>query len=447
VAIAAPDPSSSALPSVANALDSPTRDGRFDAYLWLAIGGLVLAMVRGRSEPAVLAAPFLLALLVGARGSRRLEFGDSVINLDDTQVVVGREVHGTIVIDRPSALALEVMLPSSRAFETGGEPLSWRVPAGTGPVRLPFTMTTHVWGNHTIGPLIVRARRPGGLYRWEGGIGGENVVRVLPATEQLSRLLSPRSSRASWGVHRSRVVGSGSEFAEVRPYQPGDRMRDLNWRATARVRKPHVNRHHVERAGEVVLLIDTSADAIADASNLGQEALARGARAAWAVANVHLKAHDRVGLLTHGRVSTWLAPDSGNRARHQLLGTLLAVGADAAANRRTVSGTPERLVPPDALVVGLSPLWDGRLVTMLQSLRAKGRNVTMIVIDMSDQLPSETIEQQWSQRLFQQLVEARLAALERSGIPTVRWRTGEPIGGVVRQLQMAGSRNSVGAAR
>jgi uncharacterized protein (DUF58 family) len=444
VALPAPVPAG---PSADNVLDSPTRDGRFDAYLWLAVGGLVLAMVRGRSEPAVLATPFLLALLIGARGPRRLEFGPSVINLDESQVVEGGDIRGTIAIERSSSLALEVLLTPSRAFRTGGEALTWRIPAGSGPVRLPFSVTSTVWGNHTIGPLVVRARRPGGLYRWEGTIGGEREVRVLPASEQLSRLLSPRSSRASWGVHRSRVVGSGSEFAEVRPYQPGDRMRDLNWRATARVRKPHVNRHHVERAGEVVLLIDTSADAIADASSLGEEALARGARAAWAVANVHLKAHDRVGLLTQGRVSTWLAPDSGNRARHQLLTTLLTVGADAAANRRTVGGAPERLVPPDALVVGLSPLWDGRLVTMLQSLRAKGRNVTMIVIDMSDQLPSTTIEQQWSQRLFQQLVEARLAALERSGIPTVRWRSGEPIGGVIRQLQIAGSRNSVGAAR
>lgn len=438
-------------------LDQPTRDGRFDAYLLLAIGGLVLAMIRGRSEPAVLAMPFLFALVVGVRGQRRIAFGQSAIAIDSPNIVEGRDLHGHLMIDRSTNVALEVVLPIGRAFvadpsrsggaTAGPNGLAWRVPAGSGRVRLPFTLTGSTWGNHTVGPVRVRARRPGGLYRWEGTIGGEHDVRVVPATEPLKRLLDPASSRASWGAHRSRLVGSGNEFAEVRPYQPGDRLRDLNWRATARVQRPHVNRHQIERAGEVILMLDTAADAVSDASQLGEMALAKSARAAWAVANVHLRAHDRVGLLTHGRVSTWMPPASGGRARHALLGALLGVGAAAAANRQSVSAAPERLVPPNALVVGLSPLWDGRLVTSLQALAAKGRNVTMIVIDTSDELPAATPEQQYAIRLFQQMVIARRSALERAGIPTVLWRSGEPVASVIRQLQLISHRTGVGARR
>jgi uncharacterized protein (DUF58 family) len=408
----------------------------------LAIGGLVLAMARGRTEPAVIATPFILALAFGVRGGRTLHFGPSVMRIDSSHVVEGGDVIGQVTIERESPLALEVMLPQSRALAADNEPTSWRVPAGSGPVTLPFRLKASTWGNHSIGPVIIRARRPGGLFRWEGEIGATEQVRVLPAVEQLTRLLEPKSSRASWGVHRSKAVGTGSEFAEVRPYQAGDRLRDLNWRATARVKRAHVNKHHVERAGEVILLVDTSADAIADASELGQAALARSARAAWAVANVHLRAHDRVGLLTQGRVSTWLAPASGQRGKYVLLDTLLSVGADAAANRRKVSGAPERLVPANALVVALSPMWDGRLVTMLQGLSAKGRNVSMIIVDMSDHLPAGSPEHDYARRLFLQLVEARAQALERSGIPTVVWREGEPMAAVVRTLQMRSSHGS-----
>jgi uncharacterized protein (DUF58 family) len=434
--------------SVEAELSKPTRDGRFDAYLLLAIGGFVTAMLRGRPEPAVLATPFAIALALGVRGSRTIRLAWRV-EVSSLSIIEGDRVRGEVIIDRPEALALEVTLMGHDALDAIAPEtsLSWRVASGTGEVRLAFTVTGQRWGRHGLGTLVVRARRPFGLFRWESEIGQGPDIRVLPTVEHLRRLLDPASSRAAWGVHRSRLVGTGTEFAEVRPYHPGDRLRDLNWRATARLREPHVNRHHVERAGEVVLLIDTSTDAVRDASEIGQAALARSARAAWALASVHLAAHDRVGLLTHGEVSTWLSPNSGDRARYQLLETLLGVGGDVAARRHRFATPADRMVPPSALVVAVTPLWNGRIVTTLQALRAKGRPVAAVIVDMSDAFPSDAEHERQAQRLFNQLVEARAAALHVSGVPTVAWAEGQPMAGLVRTLQLVEARSRVGAAR
>lgn len=434
-------------------LTAPTRDGRFDAYLLLAISGFVVAMLRGRPEGAVLATPFALALALGVRGGRTLGLAWH-FELASTQAIEGDQIHGTLVIDCPESVELEVAILRHNGLDliSPASQLGWRVPPGTSQVRLPFTLTGQRWGLFSLEDVTVRARRPFGLFRWEHNLGSGPTLRILPTVERLNRLLDPASSRASWGIHRSRWVGSGTEFAEVRPYQPGDRLRDLNWRATARLGDPHVNRQIVERAGEVVLLIDTTIDTAGTSSTVAQTALARGARAAWALASVHLSAHDRVGLVSTGEVNTWLSPNSGERARYQLLETMLSIGGDVVAGRHTktnhsTNSTPDKLIPPAALVVAVTPLWNARIVTSLQAMRAKGRPVAAVIIGMSDAFPDEHEHQRQATRLFQQLVDARVQALKDANVPTVDWDPGQPVAALVRSLREVAGRNLVRTQR
>jgi uncharacterized protein (DUF58 family) len=434
-------------------LAAPTRDGRFDAYLLLAISGFVVAMLRGRPEAAVLATPFALALALGVCGGRTLTLMWH-FEMDASQAIEGDRIHGTLILDRPESVALEVAVLSHGGLQpiTPADRLAWRIPAGTSQVRLAFAVTGRQWGRFTLDEVTVRARRPFGLFQWEEVLGAGPAIRILPTVERLNRLLDPATSRASWGIHRSRSVGTGTEFSEVRPYQPGDRLRDLNWRATARLRDPHVNRQIVERSGEVVLLIDTSTDTRDMSSTVAQAALARGARAAWALASVHLSAHDRVGLVTAGEVSTWLSPSSGERARYQLLETMLSVGGDVVAGRRTPSthstnSTPDKLIPPAALVVAVTPLWNTRIVTSLQAMRAKGRPVAAVIIGMSDAFPAEHEHHRQATRLYQQLIDARVQSLKEAGVPAVDWDPGQPIAAFVRTLREVAGRSTLGARR
>jgi len=64
----------------------------------------------------------------------------------------------------------------------------------------------------------------------------------------------PRALMA--GGHLSRFQGRGVEFDEVRPYQPGDEIRNMDWRVTARTGKPHTKLFREERERPALLLLD-----------------------------------------------------------------------------------------------------------------------------------------------------------------------------------------------
>ena len=60
------------------------------------------------------------------------------------------------------------------------------------------------------------------------------------------------------GEYHSAFKGRGMSFAEVREYQPGDDVRDIDWNVTARFNRPYVKVFEEERELTVMLLIDVS---------------------------------------------------------------------------------------------------------------------------------------------------------------------------------------------
>jgi len=128
-----------------------------------------------------------------------------------------------------------------------------------------------------------------------------NGVRVtLPELIQLSQnasalSLSPptiiRTQQA--GHYQSAFKGRGMEFDESRPYQPGDDMRHLDWRVTARTGKAHTKLFHEERERPVFLWIDYRAPMFFATRGIFKSVFAARAAAllAWST-NYH---NDRVG--------------------------------------------------------------------------------------------------------------------------------------------------------
>jgi uncharacterized protein (DUF58 family) len=239
-------------------------------------------------------------------------------------------------------------------------------------------------------------------------------VRVLPDPERLNRILHPHESHAVWGQHPSRRLGDGHEFAELHPYTPGDRLRDLNWAATARLRRPIVNRHHPELAGELVVALD----AFDDGSTGSTEALSRAARAAWALTSMHLRANDRVGLMGLGGSTQWLPPAGGRLARYRLLDTLLGIGGEAADRvARTVRVPP---VPGAALVAVLTPLHTRAALEAVARWRGHGRSIVVMVIDGVELLEvPDTESDRLARRLWMAERRRRVEELGALGVPVV----------------------------
>lgn len=309
-------------------------------------------------------------------------------------------------------------------------------------VDFPVHLHASRWGRHSVGEVWLRLRLPFGLLSWTGRVGGGPTVRVLPNAERLDRILHPHDSRAVWGQHPSRRLGDGHEFAELRPYTPGDRLRDLNWAATARTRQPVVNRHHPELAGQVVVALD----AFDDGSTSSTEALARAARAGWALASLHLRANDQVGLLGLGGSVEWLPPAGGRLARYRLLDSLLKVGGDAAARVAQTRRYPR--VPPSALIIALTPLHTRDTLDAVAAWRTHGRSVAVIVLDGVDLLGQPRSEsERLARRLWAVDRQRRVDELKSLGVPVAIMPPDGSLAPVVAALGRAGRRRAWGGAR
>jgi uncharacterized protein (DUF58 family) len=390
-------------------------DPRLAAYLVSGFGALIAAIATGRHELAALGAPFVALAAIGLMAREPAEVRGKV-RLNEDRAVEGDVVEGEAWVDWDGEAEVDVTLAGGRGV-TPVEPapvVGWSLPLGQGPVTLPFTLRASSWGVHDVGALWVRVRGPGGFVIREHKLAAAPTLRVLPTELRLSRLLKPAEPRAIAGLHTTRSRGHGTDFAELRPYRPGDRLRDLSWGTSARLGVPWVRVNHPERTGTVVLLLD----AVFGGAQ-GSEALARAARAAWAVASMHLRAQDRVGLLARGRTAAWLPPRGGRRARWMLLDELLTVGRAAEDLSRRRYPRRRVTVPSDALIVGVTSLRSQTFAPDLLHHRRNGHTTVTLVIDTSDLLPNagSRIEAAARRILIAQRDTER-HALERGGIPT-----------------------------
>ena len=109
------------------------------------------------------------------------------------------------------------------------------------------------------------------------------------------------------------------EFADLRLFAPGDRVRSINWRASARRDELVVNERHPERNADVILFLDT----FADARSGGRSTLDLAVRATATLAARYLERRDRVGLVSFGGVLRWLTPGMGSTQRYRIVDALL----------------------------------------------------------------------------------------------------------------------------
>jgi uncharacterized protein (DUF58 family) len=114
------------------------------------------------------------------------------------------------------------------------------------------------------------------------------------------------------GQYHSAFKGRGMEFAEVRPYLPGDDVRTIDWNVTARTGAPHVKRFVEERELTVMLLVDASASTMfGSVSHFKRELEAEiGALLAYSA----IRNNDKVGLIIFtDRIELAIPPRKGNR--------------------------------------------------------------------------------------------------------------------------------------
>jgi len=125
------------------------------------------------------------------------------------------------------------------------------------------------------------------------------------------------------GEYHSVFKGRGMEFDEVRPYQPGDEIRTIDWNVTARTGTPYVKRYVEERELTVMLVVDMSASEDFGSVNRFKREVAAEITAVLSFAAT--TNNDKVGLLIFtDRIELFIPPRKGRKHVLRLVRELLA---------------------------------------------------------------------------------------------------------------------------
>jgi len=394
---------------------------RLPAYAVLVGSGLVAGLALGRVEPVALAAPFALALVAAVLA--RQPTVAARLSLDRERALEGDEVKATIELSGHAG-HLELLLPLPQELTAEDGAARALVLRAREERTIELTLRCERWGAFSLGPLLVRARDVLGFRSWEGEAAEVQSLRVYPSEETLRSLVAPLETQVFAGNQVSRVRGEGIEFADLRAWQPGDRVRRVNWRASALRGELWVNEQHPERNTDVVLFLDTFSDVRAH----GRSTHDRAVRAAATLAHGYLQRKDRVGLIGFGGFLSWLLPASGTRRLYAIVDTLLTSDVVQSFAFRDVDTLPPRTLPPKALVLAITPLLDARTAAALLDLRARGYDLIVVEVSPVEIVaPEPGSHMELAHRLWRLSRDALRWRYETVGVPVVTWRDDMPL--------------------
>jgi uncharacterized protein (DUF58 family) len=122
-----------------------------------------------------------------------------------------------------------------------------------------------------------------------------DLIRLRYTAREMTDLTGNKTSNPLAGLLSSNFRGRGIDFSEVRVYQPGDDVRTIDWRVTARTQVAHTKVFQEEKERPVLILVDQSASMYFGSQVTFKSVLA--ARTAAIIAWAALERGDRVGGL------------------------------------------------------------------------------------------------------------------------------------------------------
>lgn len=361
------------------------------------------ALVARRYEAVILAAPFMVEAIRAALGRpRRRPIARA--HVDGT--TVGVRLEGA----RGSATAI-VGWPSASTARPGT-----RGSAGEARAELSTRYQLGSYGAVELGDIVVAVEDAG--WRLTTTAPGPHVLRVRPERAR-RRPTAPRlpHPRGGDGVHPSARPGASGELADLRDYAPGDSLRSVNWRATARTGQLKTTVRDAERAASILVVADLAWSVWGERTSRDLTIEATAETLAWAATR-----GDDVGVLD---LAGRLAPLPMSASPHQIRRLLAAIERllvrDGGRLRRP------QLPPLGAGVSAIvcSPVLDDHVVAAIGRLVARGVRTAVL-----DTLPGEfgdptrdpaPPEQQAAHAERRRLRAHTLDELRRRGVAVLPW--------------------------
>lgn len=398
-----------------------------------AVAGLLLValgLVIGRPDVACVGAPLLLSML--------WNWSDRPPQAE--YVTVGAAAHepepGQI-----AALVAVAPMPAEGALALRVAAVGYRdahALAAMGRARsIRLFVDTARTGQHEVFRIDRVAAPPGGVLRTSVSTTDAQRLLVLPGTRALRDLPLPHRLQGLTGAHGSRRPGDGGDLRDVSLFAPGDRLRRIDWRVTARragaqggaVVDLYVRRDFATADAIVMLVVDSRDEVGPDVSTWSgwrqlrpdeATSLDIAREAAASVARRYLAAGDRVGLDDLGRQSRPVPPAGGNSQLRRLTHRLAVLVPDGAP--KPYLRAPQ--VPSGSLVAVFSTFLDDEAARLAQQWRHAGHRVLAVDVLPDLLLHALAPAVRTAYRVIQLERIDRIDELRRVGVEVLRWTSG-----------------------
>lgn len=376
-------------------VDRETR--RWWVAAFVALFGGATGVVTGRSLPllvGVVGVVFATYARVGSPPDPTLALERA---LSDPEPSPGDAVRVTVTVRNEGGSLADLRLVDGvpRALETvGGSPRHATALAPGDEASFSYTVLAER-GQHRFEPMLVLARDPSGAVERESEIASETILSCQPPLTDVPL----RSQTTQYtGQIATDTGGSGLEFHATREYRHGDPLSRIDWNRRARTGELTTVEFREERAAAVMLAIDSRAAAYFIPGPGQRHAVAHAVAAAGRVFAHLLDGGDRVGITTLGPEPCWLAPGAGTDHEHRA--RMLLASHPALSYEPPDDGLPELAIDPDhdpvdvgplrrrlstdTQVILFSPLCDDAVAVAARELAARGRAVTVVSPDVTD---------------------------------------------------------------
>jgi uncharacterized protein (DUF58 family) len=395
-------------------------------YFVLLLAGVLLSVVSRRIEPLCTVLPLIIALL-----HSRLIRADPALTVHcrvaPLRAFEGDRITVHLTVRAETTLPpmeLWHLLPPEATCPGGGNRLLFTLRAGeerTFEHDLVFPRR----GRFTLGRFYCRAHPGTDLQPLLAEYRYDQACQIYPRITVLPHRLPPLHTHASFGNYVSRIAGEGLEFAGIRPYSRGDRVRRVHWRTSLARQQLYVTDYYCERNADVVILLDTLISLGGPQINTLDVTV----RAASSLAAHYLYHKDRVGLIQYGGVCTWLRPAAGHLQMHRILDALLEAQTHFSYLTANIAHIPPRALPSGALIFVITTMLDPRIDAALRDLLARAFPLVLLIISPAQVVPTSRDHRraEAAQRLWRLEMDLRLHEFRRAGALVVIQDADDPL--------------------
>jgi uncharacterized protein (DUF58 family) len=341
-----------------------------------------------------------------------------LFNKPHTKIAVSRDIEKRVVLqgdevtirltvrneyDSIAIMKIEDSIPKNVKVVEGSNIFIMQLKKGESK-SFTYSVSPFLPGKYVFNEIKTESFDPFQLFVERKIITIQDEVRAYPFVETNRNSMIIMSLRNQPGENRSRRQGEGEEFYSVRDYVAGDRLKRINWKASARYQTLHTNQYAAELAGELMVILDSRFALLPKEDE--EEQFKKCSSAAATIAYSAILSRNKVGLMVMGDLLEKVPPAYGYRQLRKILTAL----SDFSAGRRwqisKVDNYLRLLFPKVQEIALVTPIVDDEVLKALYSLHEDGFNSYLVAPDI------------WSSRLkkeeqLDRIVATRIFILKR----------------------------------